>query len=126
MSTSADRRRIRATAPRPPTPRPITANDARSTVGVGGVEGGGQNVYVAQTARELARSGFAVDVFVLAESGGGFAHTDVRELADASTRLIESPDEARRVGRAAQAYARERFGIERFVADWNRVLAQVA
>jgi len=63
---------------------------------------------------------------ILAESGGGFAHTDVAQLADASLRLLESPDEARRLGRAAQAYARERFGIERFVADWNRVLAQVA
>jgi len=41
----------------------VISEHASPLAGVGGVDGGGQNVYVAQTARELARSGFAVDVF---------------------------------------------------------------
>jgi len=39
--------------------------------------------------------------------------------------LIREPVLAARWGQAAQATARERFGIERFVTDWNHAFALV-
>jgi glycosyltransferase involved in cell wall biosynthesis len=56
---------------------------------------------------------------VIEESRGGHADTRVDALVDASRRLLRDPAEALELGRSARAYARERFGIERFVRDWN-------
>jgi glycosyltransferase involved in cell wall biosynthesis len=50
--------------------------------------------------------------------------TELARLVDVSRRLLRDPGEAQALGRRARAFARERFGIERFVADWNRVLAE--
>jgi hypothetical protein len=58
---------------------------------------------------------------VVEESGGGYVDTRVDELVGASRRLLHDPAEAQALGRAARAYARERFGIERFAADWTAV-----
>ncbi|HSV18286.1 MAG TPA: glycosyltransferase [Casimicrobiaceae bacterium] len=63
---------------------------------------------------------------IIADSGGGYVDTELARLVDVSRRLLRDPAEADRLGRAAQAYARERFGIERFVRDWNAVFAEVA
>jgi hypothetical protein len=63
---------------------------------------------------------------VILQSGGGYADTELDRLVDASRRLLRDPAEAGLLGRAARAYARERFAIERFVADWNAAFAQVA
>ena len=52
--------------------------------------------------------------------------TRVDVLADAMRRLIDDPDEARERGAAARAAALERYGLERFLADWDDLLAEVA
>jgi hypothetical protein len=59
---------------------------------------------------------------VIQESGGGYVDTELARLVDVSRMLLRDPAEAHALGRKARAYARERFGIERFAADWNRVL----
>ena len=40
-------------------------------------------------------------------------------------RLLNDPDEARERGLVARASARERYGLERFLADWDDVLQEV-
>jgi glycosyltransferase involved in cell wall biosynthesis len=40
--------------------------------------------------------------------------------------LLKDPAEARRLGRAAQRTAHERFNIERFAAEWSRAFIDVA
>lgn len=55
----------------------------------------------------------------------GFVDTSLDRLIPAMRMLIDDPGEARRLGKNAQSYARERFGIERFVADWNEALGDV-
>ena len=52
--------------------------------------------------------------------------SELARLIDASRRLLRDPGEAQALGRAARAYARERFGIERFAADWSAAFDAVA
>lgn len=52
----------------------------------------------------------------------GAISADPLELAAAAAQLIEDPDEARRRGRVAREFVRERYGLERFHADWDAVL----
>jgi hypothetical protein len=47
-------------------------------------------------------------------------------LAAAMRRLIADREEAAERGRAARAAALERFGLARFLADWDELLAEVA
>lgn len=56
----------------------------------------------------------------------GYIDTSLDRLVAHMQALLAAPAEARRLGAAARAYARERFGIERFVADWNAAFAAVA
>jgi hypothetical protein len=56
----------------------------------------------------------------------GVVSTRVDVLADALRRLVDDPDEARERGRAARAAALARYGLERFLGDWDRVLAEHA
>jgi glycosyltransferase involved in cell wall biosynthesis len=46
-------------------------------------------------------------------------------LADALRRLGRDPEEAARWGKAARAAALERFGLDRFLAEWDDLLAEV-
>jgi hypothetical protein len=55
----------------------------------------------------------------------GVVSTRVDVLADALRRLIADPDEARERGAAARAAALARYGLERFLADWDALLARV-
>ena len=55
----------------------------------------------------------------------GYASTNPDRLSDDMLRLLGDPAEARHVGEAGRAYARERFGIERFARDWERLFADV-
>ena len=41
-------------------------------------------------------------------------------------RLMEDPEEAHERGRAARAAALHRYGLDRFVSDWDDLLAEVA
>jgi hypothetical protein len=56
----------------------------------------------------------------------GFTSTNVDAVAAEARRLVHEPDEARERGRAARAAALERYGLERFLADWDELLEEVA
>lgn len=55
----------------------------------------------------------------------GYVDTDVNKLVAHMRRLIDDPAHARALGEGARRRARERFSIERFVADWNSALQMV-
>lgn len=56
----------------------------------------------------------------------GALSTDLDVLVSEAGRLLQDRDEAVARGRVARAAALERYGIERFVTDWDRVLKDVA
>jgi glycosyltransferase involved in cell wall biosynthesis len=62
---------------------------------------------------------------VIENGRSGYVDTRVEALVDAMRTLLRDPGLARSLGQGAQARARERFGIGRFVADWNAALARV-
>ncbi len=49
----------------------------------------------------------------------------VEVLEKALRRFIDDPEEARAVGEAARRYALSRYGLGRFLADWEDVLMEV-
>ncbi len=51
----------------------------------------------------------------------GFVTNSLDELADGMRRLLADRETAARLGRRAREIAREMFGIERFVRDWDAV-----
>ena len=55
----------------------------------------------------------------------GFVSANPDELAQRMQFLIDHPTEARQLGANARELALSRFGINRFVADWNAVFADV-
>ena len=55
----------------------------------------------------------------------GVVSTKVDVLTQAMRRLVDDPDEAAERGRSARAAALERYGLERFLADWDDVLQEV-
>ena len=56
----------------------------------------------------------------------GAVSTRIDVLAGAMRRMIDDPGEARERGAAARAAALRRYGLERFLADWDAVLEEVA
>ncbi|WP_341721198.1 glycosyltransferase [Micromonospora sp. FIMYZ51] len=56
--------------------------------------------------------------------GAGALATRVDALLVAAERLVAEPDRARRAGAEARAAARERYGLDRFLADWDRLLEE--
>jgi glycosyltransferase involved in cell wall biosynthesis len=56
----------------------------------------------------------------------GIVSTRVDTLRAGLRRLMEDPEEAERRGRAGREAALERYGLERFLADWDRLLEEVA
>jgi len=59
-----------------------------------------------------------------AEAGG--QNVPVANLAGAAREFLADPDHAREAGRAARAAALERYGLGRFLADWDALLEEVA
>jgi len=55
----------------------------------------------------------------------GVVSTRVEALADAARRLVADPEQARLMGKAARAAATARYGLERFLADWDALLEEV-
>jgi len=55
----------------------------------------------------------------------GYVSTDVDALVDAVRRLVADPEEARLRGKAARSAALARYGLGRFLADWDALLADV-
>lgn len=58
--------------------------------------------------------------------GAGFVSTDPAELATAARRYLDDPDLAAAHGAAARRAALDRYGLERFLDDWDSVLGEVA
>ena len=65
-------------------------------------------------------------VTVIRNGENGFVDTDVDVLVDCMKELLADAALARRLGEAARVTALERFGIDRFVADWHDALTRVA
>jgi glycosyltransferase involved in cell wall biosynthesis len=59
-------------------------------------------------------------------AAAGTVSTDVRLLSAAVRRFVDDPDAAREAGAAARAAALERYGLARFLADWDELLEEVA
>jgi glycosyltransferase involved in cell wall biosynthesis len=59
-------------------------------------------------------------------AGTGVASTRVDRLGEAVRGFLREPERAREAGCAARAHALERFGLTRFLADWDDVLAEVS
>jgi glycosyltransferase involved in cell wall biosynthesis len=55
----------------------------------------------------------------------GIVSTDVELLCDAVTRLVRDPDEGARLGEAARQHALGRYGLDRFLDDWDRLLEEL-
>ncbi|MFB3902746.1 MAG: glycosyltransferase [Acidobacteriota bacterium] len=60
------------------------------------------------------------EMVTVVENGvSGYVSTDVRALIEHMKRLVADPQEARRLGEGARCQALERFGMERFIRDWD-------
>lgn len=64
-------------------------------------------------------------VTVIENGENGFIDTNADALHMYMQELVRNPALARHLGANAQRRARERFGIDRFAADWNAALRQV-
>jgi glycosyltransferase involved in cell wall biosynthesis len=71
--------------------------------------------------------GLATTEMVTAVRNGvsGYVDTNVDNLIAMMKELINSPEEARRLGEGARRYAQERFNITRFAHDWDAALRQL-
>ncbi|MDG4809107.1 glycosyltransferase [Micromonospora sp. WMMD1120] len=54
----------------------------------------------------------------------GALATRIDTLLDAARRFVAEPETARRAGAAARTAARDRYGLDRFLADWDRLLEE--
>jgi hypothetical protein len=59
---------------------------------------------------------------VIVNGETGYISTDPDELTDQMRALLGDPALARRLGANARELARTRFGLDRFVADWNEAI----
>jgi hypothetical protein len=57
--------------------------------------------------------------------GTGLISTNVRTLVESLERLLDNPERCRELGRNARSYARSRYGLERFLRDWDRAFQEV-
>jgi glycosyltransferase involved in cell wall biosynthesis len=55
----------------------------------------------------------------------GVISTRVDVLRRALRALVHDPEQARVMGKAARAFALERYGLARFLADWDALLTEV-
>lgn len=55
----------------------------------------------------------------------GFVSANPDELAERMQFLLDNPEEAKRMGDNARQLALSRFGLDRFVRDWNNLFAEV-
>lgn len=59
---------------------------------------------------------------VILNGVSGFVHNDRKLLVDVMRQLLQEPELARQWGAAGRRTALERFGMDRFIQDWNAVL----
>ena len=57
--------------------------------------------------------------------GAGVCSTDVDVLVRELRALVAEPERARALGAAGRAHARDRYGLDRFLTDWDAVLHRV-
>jgi glycosyltransferase involved in cell wall biosynthesis len=57
--------------------------------------------------------------------GTGIISTNVRTLVESLERLLDDPDRCKELGLRARAYARTRYGLERFLHDWDRLFQEI-
>jgi len=62
---------------------------------------------------------------IIAQSGGGYVDNELTRLIAVSRDLLRDRGAADALSRRARAYARERFAIKRFAADWDAVFREV-
>jgi hypothetical protein len=55
----------------------------------------------------------------------GYVDTDINHLVEVMKDLLRDPNKAKKLSQAARNYALERFNIQRFAQDWDRIFAQV-
>ena len=55
----------------------------------------------------------------------GVLSTRPERLHDAVREFLSDPDAARLAGKAARAAALERYGLSRFLEDWDELLGEV-
>jgi glycosyltransferase involved in cell wall biosynthesis len=55
----------------------------------------------------------------------GVVSTRLDVIRDSLRRLVDDPEQARAMGKAAREAALTRYGLDRFLADWDRLLAEV-
>ncbi len=65
------------------------------------------------------------EVAMAVPARAGVVSTNVAELRDAAQYYLEDHDAARRAGSIARRAAALRYGLPRFLADWDRLLADV-
>lgn len=66
------------------------------------------------------------ELTTVVENGvSGYVSTNVDELIDVMKHLLKHPQEAQRLSQGARKVAEKRFGIGRFVRDWDRAFALV-
>jgi glycosyltransferase involved in cell wall biosynthesis len=81
---------------------------------------------------EAMSAGMPVVVLATTESvmavppGAGVLSTDVDELVEGARWLASDVEAARRCGEAARHAAQTRYGLARFLADWDALLKEVA
>jgi glycosyltransferase involved in cell wall biosynthesis len=64
-------------------------------------------------------------VTVIRDGDSGFLHTDINYLISRMKELLANRDLAQRIGIAGRKVAMERFNIQRFNADWQRLLSGI-
>lgn len=57
--------------------------------------------------------------------GCGVVSNDVSVLTDAAAHLLAHPDAAAELGAAARTHALDRYGLDRFLTDWDQLLEEV-
>ena len=55
----------------------------------------------------------------------GVVSTNVRTLIESLEELLEDPQRCRTLGQNAREYARARYGLERFLGDWDRLFKEI-
>jgi hypothetical protein len=62
---------------------------------------------------------------VIEHGRSGYVSCNIDELIAQMRLLLAYPDEAKRLGARAKEIARQRFGLDRFIRDWNAAFTQV-
>jgi glycosyltransferase involved in cell wall biosynthesis len=67
----------------------------------------------------------ATEVVEAVPQQAGVISTDPNRLVGAVRDYLNDPEAARLAGKAARAHALQRYGLARFLAEWDRLLEEV-